>query len=222
MTVIPDLLHFLNALNNNNNREWFQAHKSDFLQVKAAFEDLTDTFIERLAVEDQAIIGVKAKDCVFRIYKDVRFSKDKLPYKNHFGAYINQGGRKGETCGYYLHIEPGASMLAGGLYTPPSDILFEVRDAIYADTEEFKAIITSDVFKTHFGTMEGEKLVRGPKDFPKDFEDLELLKHKSFLATKHISDEELLSPQFFDNTLDTFRAMQPFNAFFNRAILNMK
>lgn len=222
MTSTYNILHFLSALKANNNREWFNEHKGEFLAVKEEFEIFTQELINNLGIEDERVRGLKAKDCIFRIYRDVRFSKDKSPYKTHFGAYINQGGRKGETCGYYFHLEPGGTMLAGGLYAPPAPILFEVRDAIYADNEDFKAIINDKQFKLTFGEMEGEKLKRGPKGFPKDFEDIELLKHKSFLATHNISDDELISNSFLKKCITTFKVMKPFNNFFNRAILAME
>ena len=221
MTGTKHILKFLVRLKENNNRDWFNAHKEEFLAVKAEFEILTQQLIDSLAIEDEAVRGLQAKDCIFRIYRDVRFSKDKSPYKTHLGAYINQGGRKGETCGYYFHLEPGASMLAGGLYAPPAPILYEVRDAIYADNDEFKAIINAPEFKTTFGTMEGDKLKNGPKGFPKDFEDIELLKHKSFLATQAITDEDLIKEDFLVHSIDVFKIMKPFNNFFNRAIQAM-
>lgn len=222
MTNTSRIVAFLKLLKENNNREWFNEHKNEFLEVKDEFEILTQQLIEHLGIEDESIRGLQAKDCIFRIYRDVRFGKDKSPYKTHFGAYINQGGRKGETCGYYFHLEPGATMLAGGIYAPPAPILFEVRDAIYADTDEFKAIINAKSFKDLFGDIDGDKLKRGPKDFPKDFEDIELLKHKSFLATHLVSDEDLIKPEFLEKSIHVFNAMKPFNDFFNRAILAME
>lgn len=216
------ILNFLTQLQANNNREWFNENKSKFLEAKEAFEVLTEELIAKVELFDPNIKGIKAKDCIFRIYRDVRFSKDKSPYKTHFGAYINQGGRKGKTCGYYLHIEPGATMLAGGIYAPPADVLYEVRDAIYADTEEFKSILSSTDFKTHFNGLEGDKLKRPPKDFPKDFEDIELLKHKSFICTKSISNESLTQEGFTNEVLRTFIAIKPLNDFLNRAILAME
>lgn len=222
MTNLVSIVNFLQTLKENNNREWFNEHKAEFLAVKEEFEALTQNLIDTLGLEDELVRGLKAKDCIFRIYRDMRFSKDKSPYKTHLGAYINQGGRKGETCGYYFHLEPGATMLAGGLYAPPAPILFEVRDAIYADNEEFKSIINDDHFKSVFGTMGGEKLKKGPKGFPKDFEDIELLKHKSFLATYMVSDAELLKADFIDKSLSVFKTMKPFNDFFNRAIQAME
>lgn len=221
MSKTAPILSFLMKLRENNNREWFNANKEEFLHVKVLFEELTLEFITALEAEDDLIKNVTPKECIFRIYRDVRFGKDKSPYKTHFGAYINRGGRKGPTCGYYLHLEPEGTMIAGGLYSPPAPILFEARDAIYADTDDFKAILDSKQFKDTFGEMEGEKLKRGPKDFPKDFEDIELLKHKSFIATYDVSNEDLVKDDFFENTMGVFRAMRPFNNFFNRAILAM-
>lgn len=216
------ILDFLSQLKVNNNREWFNENKAKFLEVKDAFESLTQTMIELLQMHDENLKNIVAKDCVFRIYRDVRFGKDKSPYKTHLGAYINRTGRKGDTCGYYFHLEPGATILAGGVYCPPSPLLFEVRDAIYADTEEFKAIINTDDFKRLFGEIEGEKLKRAPKGFPKDFEDIELLKHKSFLITNSISDDMLLKDDFTHYSLEVFNAMKPFNDFLNRAILSVE
>lgn len=221
MTTPSNILSFLTQLKENNTREWFNEHKNEFLAVKDDFEVITQQLIDLLGLDDENVRGLKAKDCIFRIYRDVRFAKDKSPYKTHFGAYINQGGRKGETCGYYFHLEPGGTMLAGGLYAPPAPILFEIRDAIYADNADFKAIINAAAFKKAFGALEGDKLKRGPKGFPKDFEDIELLKHKSFLATHMLSDEDLISDVFFDKSMAIFKAMKPFNNFFNRAILAM-
>lgn len=219
MDNIQQILDFLSDLKENNNREWFNENKSQFLSAKEAFEALTQKLIDRLQLEDESIQGLQAKDCIFRIYRDVRFSKDKSPYKTHMGAYISQGGRKSEMCGYYFHLEPGdQSMLAGGLYAPSSPILFEVRDAIYADTEEFKAIIEHPDFIASFGHMQGDKLKLAPKGFPKDFEEIEWLKHKTFLALHKVSDKALGNANFMDRAMTTFRHLQDFNEFFNRAI----
>ena len=216
------ILDFLIQLQENNNRDWFNNHKALYIEAKEVFETLTQELIDQVELFDPSIKGLRAKDCTFRIYRDVRFSKDKSPYKTHFGAYINQGGRKGKTCGYYLHLEPNASILAGGAYAPPSDVLYEIRDAIYADTEDFKAILNTEDFKSHFGSLEGEKLKRGPKDFPKDFEDIELLKHKSFICSKKFDNASLYNEDFQKQALITMQAIKPFNDFFNRAILAME
>ncbi len=213
------ILDFLKQLQTNNNREWFNEHKALFLEAKAEFEIITQNLINHLALEDHSIKTQKAKDCIFRIYRDVRFSKDKKPYKTHFGAYINQGGRKSETCGYYFHLEPEGTFLAGGVHDASSAILYEIRDAIYADTEDFKAIIEAPAFVNYFGTMQGDKLKRAPKGFPKEFEDIELLKHKRFLAIHHVDDNHVIQEDFLEKSLLVYKAMQPFNAFFNRAIL---
>lgn len=216
------VLNFLKQLQANNNREWFNDNKALFLEAKESFEALTEELITQIELFDPSIKGLKAKDCIFRIYRDVRFSKDKSPYKTHFGAYINQGGRKGKTCGYYIHIEPDATMIAGGIYNPPSDVLYEIRDAIYADTEDFKAIIHATDFKAHFGEIEGDKLKRAPKGFPKDFEAIELLKHKSYICTKTCDNDAVYSDDFTIQSIPVLQAMKPFNDFFNRAIRAME
>lgn len=221
-TTFQTLLTFLTDLKENNNRDWFNQNKGRYIEAKESFESITQELIEQLALEDDTIKGLKAKDCIFRIYRDARFSKDKSPYKTHMGAYINQGGRKGETCGYYFHLEPGASFLAGGLHAPSPAILFEVRDSIYADAEEFKAIINTPAFVETFGAIQGDKLKNGPKGFPKDFEDIELLKHKTMVAIHQLNDDELIADGFMDRSMRVFRRLKPFSDYFNRAIKEME
>ncbi len=216
------IINYLKELKNNNSREWFNDHKADYSAARDAFETLTQRFIDLLQNEDELIYGVKPKECIFRIYRDVRFSKDKSPYKTQFGAYISRGGRKSELCGYYLHLEPGASMLAGGLHMPPSNILYEVRDAIYADPDDLKKIINAPSFKKDFGKIEGDKLKMAPKGFSKDFEDIDLLKYKSFTICYPLEDEQIGQNNFIAEGVVVFKKMKPFNDFFNRAILAME
>lgn len=221
MKALHDILTFLTELNENNNREWFNEQKPRFQELRLQFEDIVQQFIDELGKTNSAIANQKAKDCIFRIYKDVRFSKDKRPYKTSFSAHISEGGRKGNLCGHYLHIEPNGTILAGGTWAPPSNILYEIRDAIYADNEEFKDIVYSDEFKANFGELEGTKLKNGPKGFPKDFEDIELLKYKSFLAIHRLDDKQVLDETFFNHSVQVFEQMRPLNNFINRAIKHM-
>lgn len=222
MKALKDILEFLTELSENNNREWFNENKAHFQELRLQFEDIVQQFIDELGKNSSSIANQKAKDCIFRIYKDVRFSKDKSPYKTSFSAHISEGGRKGDLCGHYLHIEPNNTMLAGGTWSPPSNILYEIRDAIYADNEDFKKIIEAKSFETNFGQLEGAKLKNGPKGFPKDFEDIELLKYKSFLAMHPMTNEEVLSDTFFDHSIKVFKHMEPLNNFINRAIKHME
>jgi len=214
-------IQFLKDLKKNNNREWFAANKSRYEEAKTEFENFLDTLIPKLAKFDKSIANLKAKNCVFRIYRDVRFSKDKSPYKTHFGAHITSGGKKSEIhskAGYYIHVEVGDAMLAGGAYLPPTEWLNAIRQEINYNANDFKKILNSAEFKKYFGKMEGEKLVKAPKGYEPNHPEIELLKHKSFLATHKISEKELLSKDFLSHTVKVFKALEPFDNFLNRAM----
>ncbi len=212
---------FLKSLKKNNNREWFEANKKEFLSAKAEFETFVDALIMKIGKHDPSVADKQAKNCIFRIYRDVRFSKDKSPYKNHFGAYITSAQSKSEVsskAGYYIHLEPGGAFLAGGAYTPEAPWLKAIRQEIDYNTAEFKKILNSASFKKYFGKMEGEQLVNAPKEYPKDHPEIGLLKHKSFLAVHQLDDKMLTSEQFLNHAAAAFKAMQPFNQFLNRAM----
>lgn len=214
-------LKFMKQLKKNNNREWFLKNKTEYERSRKEFEEFVDALIKKIAVFDSTVSGKTAKDCVFRIYRDVRFSKDKSPYKTHLGAYITSAQSKSEVnskAGYYIHIEPGAAFLAGGAYTPESPWLKAIRQEIDYNTAEFKKILGGATFKKYFGKMEGEKLVNAPKEYPKDHPEIELLKHKSFLAVHYLDDKVITSDKFLNHAVSVFRAMKPFNHFLNRSM----
>lgn len=214
-------LRFLKSLKKNNNREWFEANKKDFLSAKAEFVTFVDALIGKIGKFDASVADKEAKNCVFRIYRDVRFSKDKSPYKTHFGAYITSAQSKSEVsskAGYYIHLEPGGAFLAGGAYTPEGPWLKAIRQEIDYNTAEFKKILNNASFKKYFGKMEGEQLVNAPKEYPKDHPEIALLKHKSFLAVHQLDEKMLTSDQFLKHATDVFKAMMPFNQFLNRAL----
>lgn len=210
---------FLKNLKNNNNREWFNDNKERYLEAKEDFESFVDKVIPRIAKFDTSIKGLTAKDCVFRIYRDVRFSKNKDPYKTNFGGHLVAGGRKsGESrAGYYIHIEPGSSILAGGAYHPPSSWLKAIRQEIDYNTKEFKKILNSKRFKEYFGEMEGEQLKTAPKGYPKDHPEIEVLRYKSLLAVHNLTDKQVLSDDFSEHVVKVFKALKPFNDFLNRS-----
>ncbi len=214
-----DILFFLSNLKKNNNREWFEANKSEFRKVSKQFEEIVGVLINRLSELDPQIGQLKPKDCIFRIYRDVRFSKDKSPYKNNFGAAISRGGRKSPFALYYLHIEDENSFIAGGIYQPPNDVLNKVRQEIDYNAKEFKSIIENGDFKNFFEEIEGEKLKRPPKGYDDGNENIELLKHKSYLAVHKIDNKTLLSDDFLDYCMKAYAAMRPLNDFINRALI---
>jgi uncharacterized protein (TIGR02453 family) len=212
------VMEFLGELRENNTREWFDVNRGRYEAAKAEFEGMMNGLIPAIYGFDSGIGTLTAKDCVFRIFRDVRFSKDKSPYKTNMGGYISRGGRKGMWSGYYVHVEPGRSMLAGGVYTPAPDVLKKVRQEVYYHAEEFKGLLEGKEFKKTFKLMVDDKLSRPPKDFPADFKDIDLLKYKSYTVFHSVDDKTVMSEGFVDYAVKVFRVMEPFNRFLNRAI----
>ncbi|MBN2350389.1 MAG: DUF2461 domain-containing protein [Bacteroidales bacterium] len=217
--ITPIIFEFLSHLKENNNREWFHANKEMYNKARGDFEIFVNLAINEISKFDPSIVSTDAKDCIFRIFRDVRFSKNKMPYKPNFGAYIIKGGRKSNMAGYYVHVEPGASFLAGGIYMPPSDILKVVRNEIYENPDEFKNIINNAAFKQYFQELFNEKLTNPPRGFPKEFEDIELLKYKHYIVDYPVKDTDLLNRNFIEGLMtDVFKQLTLFNSFLNRAI----
>ncbi len=212
------VLEFLSTLKENNDRDWFKANKQYYEEARAEFKSMVENLIPALAITNPLLGNLEAKDTIFRIYRDVRFSKDKSPYKIGMGAYMAPGGRKSLLAGYYLHIEPGNSFLAGGSYCPKGDYLKSIRSEIYYNNSEFNTILNSDNFKKLFGEIEGSRLKRPPVGFPKDFEDIELLKFKDYTILHRIDDEAVERPDFLRTSVDVFNKMNPFIEFLNRAL----
>lgn len=216
--IEPIVYDFLKELKVNNNRDWFSDNKPLFQQAKASFEDSIHEFITLINKIDSSIGLLEPKDCVFRIYRDTRFSKDKTPYKTNMGAYVVNGGRKSPRGGYYIHVEPGASFIAGGIYCPPSDVLKKVRKEVYNFIDEFKDIIYNKAFKQLFPELYQDKLKLAPKGFPKDFEDIDLLKYKSYIVSHSISDEEMVGEKGKAIISTAIKTLKPLNDFINRGI----
>jgi len=215
---MKNILPFLNVLKENNNRDWFQDYKKLYEVAREEVEDFVNYLIPQINIFDPAIGNLEAKKTMFRIYRDVRFSKDKTPYKTFFGAYIAPGGRKSIYAGYYLHIEPGGCFLAGGSHCPQAENLKKIRSEIYYNVDELKSIMKSSDFEKYFKGIEGEKLKRPPVGFPKDFPDIELLKFKDFDLFHRFEDARLAVSDFNEFSLDVFSKMKPFNDFMNRAL----
>jgi len=214
-------LDFLKKLKKNNNRDWFNTNKKLYEDARYDFEIFVFDLIQKLTDFDDTISGVEPKDCLFRIYRDVRFSKDKKPYKQNFAAAIQIGGRKSHKSGYYVHLEPGGgNMLASGIYMPMPDKLSLVRNLIASNYKEYEKIISAKQFKKEFKEVWGgdDKLKTVPKGFPKDHPAVEHLKNKSFIIFKMLSDTDVLSKNFLNNSAKLFKEMKPFNDFLNRAL----
>jgi uncharacterized protein (TIGR02453 family) len=212
-------IQFLKALKKNNNREWFLANKAKYDIAKADYLIFVDQLLKGIQKFDNTIADLEPKKCVFRINRDVRFSKNKDPYKTNMGASFSKGGKKVSTAGYYFHLEPGASFIAGGLWMPEADQLKNIRQEIDYCYKEFKGIVSTKAFLKHFDALSEEaKLVRPPKDYDANHPGIEYLKLKSFTVSMPVDDSFLLDKGLYKKTIETFTAMAPFIHFLNRAI----
>lgn len=214
----PSTLKFFKSLQLNNNKGWFDEHKTEYQQAKSDFESLVQQLIDGLSKQDPSIQGLQVKDSVFRIYKDVRFSKDKTPYKTHFGASFQIGGKKASTAGYYFHMEPGnKSFAGGGIWMPAAPELKKIRQEIDYNFKEFEQIISNKEFIRHFGKVEGEALKTAPQGYTTDNPAIAYLKLKSVLVERPFPDEACTQPAMVRDILKTFAIMQPLVQFINRA-----
>jgi uncharacterized protein (TIGR02453 family) len=210
-------LDFLNTLKFNNNRDWFIKNRTAYSDARSNFENFVQEMINKIADFEPIIKGLEVKSCIYRINRDIRFSNDKSPYKSHFGAFIVKGGKKNgdKFAGYYFHIEPGKSILAGGAYMPPTPWLSAIREKIDEEPDKFLEIINDKVFIKYFGKIDGEKLKASPKGYRSDHPQIELLKFKSYLVFNEVPDKDVLNSGYSEHVLKTFKAMKPFNDFLN-------
>jgi len=215
------VLDFLNQLKLNNNRDWFQENKKWYEASKKEVENFISEMIITISEIDPSVQTPALKDCMFRIFRDVRFGSDKSPYKTNFGGFIARGGRKSSFPGYYFHFEPGESMLAGGVYQPQPEILKLLRSEVYYNSPELKEIMGKPSFRKYFGHLgDFDKMKKAPKDFPADFPDIDLLKYRSYIVSQNIPDKIVTSDNYVKQVLDMVKELQPFMAFLNRAISN--
>jgi uncharacterized protein (TIGR02453 family) len=212
---LKPVLDFLRGLKGHNNKAWFEKNRPAYDIAREHFESFVDQLIgEYGRIEDLG--GITAKDCVMRIYRDVRFSKDKSPYKTNMSATIAPGGKKSSRLGYYLHIQPqDESLIAGGLHMPTPEQLAGFRKALDRNAAPFKAIINDREFKKTFGAVGGEKVKTVPQGYGRDHPDIELLRFKQVTVVHHLSDEMVLSPEFGAHAIKTFKAMKPFLDYLN-------
>jgi uncharacterized protein (TIGR02453 family) len=214
-------LKFLKDLSKNNNKPWFESHRKQYDEAKNDFAGFVQSIIHAHGKNDPSIAHLKAKDCMFRINRDVRFSKDKSPYKNNMGAYLNKGGKKSVFGGYYFHCQPGQSFVGGGLWMPMPPELSKVRQEIDYNFDAFKKILTSKKFKSVYDGLSKDQeytLTRLPKGYETDNPAAEYLKLKSFVAMVSLKDTELTSKDLSKKTLAAFFALQPILEFINQSI----
>jgi uncharacterized protein (TIGR02453 family) len=210
-------LDFLKALKKNNNREWFAQNKNAYEAARQNVIDFAQPLVDAMAKKNPALKGLDAKKLVMRIYRDIRFSKDKTPYKTNFGISVTPTGKMEYNAGFYLHIEPGKSFVAGGRYMPIPPALKAIRQEIEYNTKEFKSIINNKAFKKHFGTLSPMKLKTSPKGYAKDHPDLELFKYTSYIVEHSLDDKLVLSNKLIPTCAQSYAAMLPLLNFLNEA-----
>ena len=212
-------IKFLKDLNKNNNKAWFDKHRSIYDTARANFSDLTDEVIKSIATFDSPIGNFSAKECMFRINRDVRFSKDKTPYKTNMSAYFNQGGKKSNGAGYYMHIEPGKSFVAGGLWQPEPAVLAKIRQELDYSFDDWKKILNNTGFKKAFvaGIDNTDILQRPPKGYEETNPAIDFLKMKSFVVRAPLADTLIQSKDLVKEIAKIFKAMKPFIDFLNHA-----
>lgn len=217
----PQTLKFLSQLKKNNNKPWFDSHRSQYEAAKIDFSNFIQLVIDAVQKTDTTITGLTSKESQFRINRDIRFSKDKRPYKENFGAFVARGGKKSIYAGYYFHLAPGNSFVGGGLWQPESVNLKKVRQEIDYNWDEFQSILKNKNFKKVFGDVyKGEdlSLKRMPKGYEEDNPAIEYLKLQSIIAETKIADEELTKSTLHKKTVAAFEALQPLLNFINRSL----
>ena len=212
------ILDLLRELQKSNNRPWFQAHRAEYDALRADFETDARKAIERLSTVDPSVAHLTVKDVTYRFYRDTRFSPDKSPYKNHFGAYIAAHGKKALHGGYYFHLEPGHCMIACGNYWLPTDVLTACRNKIMMQIDEFRSTVESPAFRKYYDGFGNDKLKTAPKGFPKDFPYLEYLKAKDYCCWHYVPDDFFEGDKWLDTFADACCAAKPMMDFVNDVI----
>ena len=202
--INPDVLAFYKELNKNNTREWFEPQKSRFKGLEAEIKQYAEEIKNSLSTTDEID---RAK--LFRIYRDVRFSKDKTPFKTHFGISFDRK-KPHLRGGYYLHISPGDTFIATGFWNPDKDDLYRIRKEMEVDAAELRDVIADNELKVYWGALQGDEVKTAPKGFSKEHADIDLIRKKQYLFIKKFTDKEVLSAGFQDQIITHFKAIRPF------------
>lgn len=217
--ISKNTFKFLSKLEQNNNKPWFDAHRPIYEVAKADVLEFCAALIKELGKRDAGISMLEPKQCVFRINRDVRFSKNKAPYKNNMGMYFNSQGKKSDTAGYYIHLQPGASFVAAGMWQPPAPLLAKVRQEIDYNFVEWKKILNTSAFKKNTdGLRTNDKLVRPPKGYDEENPAIEFLKYKSFVASVALEDEKFTDKDAVKNVMNFCKIAEPFVMFLNKGL----
>lgn len=215
-SITPSTFDFLIRLRKNNDRDWFNAHKERYLRELNVIENFANSLLGEMTKHD-VIETPNGKKSLHRIYRDIRFSKDKTPYNSHWGGSFKRATklRRGS---YYFHLSPGSSFVAGGFWGPEPNDLKRIRDEFVYDSKSFRKILKSKSFLSHFGELIGDKIKTSPKGFDSDHEAIDFLRYKQFLLKKSFNDKEVMSPDFLKKVNETFRAMRPFLDYMSDAL----
>ncbi len=209
---------FLRELAKNNNREWFHAHKDRYQESLEMFREFAAKLLEGIVQFDPALAGLDPKETIFRIYKDVRFSRDKTPYKTHFGCWMARGGRKSTDAGYYFHLDPEGSFMAAGVHSPDREQLNLIRQEILFQPGAWLKVINDPMINKGFERMAEDKLKTGPVGFPKDFEHIDELKYRHYIFMKRYGEQEVIQPEFTKLLAQDYRALYPLVEYLNLAM----
>ena len=217
--VMKSVLSFIQELTENNNRDWFNANKSRYQESLEVFRGVAGELLNGITKFDPSVGNLQPKDTIFRIYKDVRFSKDKLPYKTHFGCWMAKGGRKSSDAGYYFHLEPGKSFMAAGVWMPPGDQLKLIRQEIQFNPEPYLELISTPEMNNYYerGGKE-DRLKKGPAGVPKDFIHMEELKYKHYIWSRSYSDSAIQKAGFAGSVVKDYQGLYPLVGYLNHAM----
>lgn len=217
--IQPQVLKFLKSLEKNNNKPWMDAHRSEYETAKKLFNEFAENIKNEIAKFDDSIAALKISECTFRINRDIRFSKDKRPYKNNMGAFFNKYGKKHPGAGYYVHIEPGNCFAAAGIWKPEKDALNKIRQEIDYNIKAWKNIMVEKSLNKEFKTGLDctDTLIKIPKGYDEDNEAGIYLKLKSFIVQKEFSDKEVTDKSFVTALKKSFLSAKPMLDFINQS-----
>ncbi|MCK9290688.1 MAG: DUF2461 domain-containing protein [Bacteroidales bacterium] len=216
-----NILDFLRLLAANNNKAWFEEHRALYEKRRQELISITDAIISGIRKFDPDLGPIEAKNCLFRQYRDLRFTKNKQPYKTTMSVYIAKGGKNSLLSGYYMHLEPDNCFAGGGVYSPQAEILKAIRNEIYFNLDEWMGIVQNPEFINTFGSLTQEEMLkRPPKGFPADFKGIDQLKYKNYVATRGFNPDILTTEKLISTAVQTFKTLYPLHRFLNQAIDN--
>jgi uncharacterized protein (TIGR02453 family) len=216
------IFQFLKDIAANNDREWFNAHHDEYEAAKLEFENFLAQVIARVSAFDDSVRHLQPRDCTYRIYRDLRFSPDKSPYKRHMGGYLNPKGKKSAHSGYYIHFEPDNSMLCSGSICVTGEMTKALRRAVYDNMDEYRSIVEDPAFTRYFPTIGFEHTKKAPLGYPKDYPYIDYLKCKDYDCCMPVPDTFFDAPDLLDRLDDIFRQMKRLNDFVNITIDEME